>query len=250
MPNQDSRISCIIVDDEASARDVLRIYLSEFIKGVDVLDECKSVPEAVKSIRKYRPQLVFLDIGMPHFSGLELPNFFEEGDMNFQIIFTTAYKEYAVEAFRLSAIDYLLKPVNLQDLQEAIDKCRTYSSIALRHKGLVQNLKNDAEKVLHVKVLNKEHLLPVSDIIMLKASGAYTEIFVEGSEQCVLASRHLKHFAEVLSHFPSFMRCHRSFVVNTQKIKSIQRGTKTLKLESGLEASFNKDWLTAYKENN
>ena len=100
----------IIVDDEESARDVLSALLHRYHSEIEVIDKCTNVEEAVSSIKKYNPELIFLDIEMPRFAGYEILNFFENVD--FKIIFVTAYDQYAIKAFELAALDYLLKPID------------------------------------------------------------------------------------------------------------------------------------------
>ncbi len=104
----------IIIDDEKMARTLLEGMLYEYHKDVEVVDSCKDLPTGVKSIRKHKPDLVFLDIEMPGHSGLELLDFFDEQEVNFSIIFLTAYNQYAINALRLSAVDYLVKPVDVK----------------------------------------------------------------------------------------------------------------------------------------
>lgn len=238
--------TCIIVDDESSARDVLRIYLTEFIEDIKILDECNSVPEAVKSIRKNNPDLIFLDIGMPGYNGLELLDFFEPEEINFQIIFTTAYKEYALQAFRLSAIDYLLKPLALDELQAAVEKSRKAKINAKQYSGLKHNLEDRNDQLLHVKVSNGDHFIKIKDIIMLKGAGSYTEIHYESDNSPLLASRHLKHFEEMLSAQKNIKRSHRSFLVNTQKIRQLDRKNKKIILSNDCESSYSQSKLSEF----
>ena len=114
-------MNAIIIDDEERARLSLRLLIQEFCPEIEILDECKNIPEAVKSIHKHQLNVVFLDIEMPGHSGLELLDFFSEKDVTFSIIFTTAYNNYAIKAFKLSAVDYLLQPINPIELQNAVD---------------------------------------------------------------------------------------------------------------------------------
>ncbi len=113
-------MTAIIIDDEKRARVSLSFLLAEFCTSVTLLAQCENLPEGVKAIRKFKPDLVLLDIEMPGHSGLELLDFFDENEINFKIIFTTAYHEYALQAFKFSAIDYLLKPINPEELAQAI----------------------------------------------------------------------------------------------------------------------------------
>jgi two-component system, LytTR family, response regulator len=112
----------IIVDDEKMARILLQGMLEEFCPEIAVVDTCQDLPNAIKSIHKNKPDLVFLDIEMPGHSGLELLDFLDEDDINFSIIFTTAYNQYAIDAFKLSAIDYILKPIESEELENSVSR--------------------------------------------------------------------------------------------------------------------------------
>lgn len=113
---------CIIIDDEPKARALLEAIIKDYCPQLQLMALCEDLPSGVKAIKKYQPSLVFLDIEMPGHSGLELLDFFNEEEVNFNVIFTTAYDEYAIRAFRFSAIDYLLKPIQHTQLVEAVDR--------------------------------------------------------------------------------------------------------------------------------
>ena len=117
-------MKAIIIDDEKQARVSLSLLLQENCPEIEVADQCENLPQGVKSIRKHRPDVVFLDIEMPGHSGLELLEFFDEKEIEFSIIFTTAYNDFAVQAFKLSALDYLLKPIDMETLEVALGKYR------------------------------------------------------------------------------------------------------------------------------
>ena len=121
------KIRAIIVDDEPNARRALQGLLEENFSQVEVVADCKNVPEAVKTINKLKPDLVFLDIAMPGYSGFELLDFFDEQHLNFKIIFVTAYSEHSLRAFETSAVDYILKPVDLGRFNKAVDKAKQIS---------------------------------------------------------------------------------------------------------------------------
>src|SRR5574344_1957550 len=110
----------ILIDDEKRARMNLSILLDENCPQIEIVAECENLPEGIKAIRRLKPDVVFLDIEMPGHSGLELLDFFDEHEVDFSIVFTTAYNEYAIQAFKLSAVDYLLKPINPDELVRAV----------------------------------------------------------------------------------------------------------------------------------
>ena len=126
-------IQAIIVDDEQSARDILTNLLARFCPQVEVLGAYSNVPAAAAAIKELKPQLAFLDIEMPNYSGFEIVDFFHE--VNFEMVFVTAYDQHAIKAFEVSAVDYLLKPIDIERLQSAVEKVqkRVGQSRAVNH---------------------------------------------------------------------------------------------------------------------
>jgi two-component system LytT family response regulator len=214
----------IIVDDESKSRQILQHMIETYCPNLDCCATAENVAEAVRHIKKFNPDLVFLDIDMPGISGLQLLDFFNPEEITFSIIFVTAYSEYAVEAFRLSAIDYLLKPVQIEHLTEAVEKA--VQSGKKQRSASVESLKiNLTENTSFYKIA-----VPVSDgllfvntqtIMYLKASGAYCEFHLaDGSS--ILVSKNLKEFEKLLT-LSHFVRPHRSYIVNLQFLKQLQR---------------------------
>ncbi len=207
-------IKAIIIDDEARARSLLRKMLTEYCADIEVAADCEDLPNGVKAIRKLKPDLVFLDIEMPGHSGLELLDFFDENEINFSIIFITAYNNYAIKAFKLSAVDYLLKPVEPNDLENAIERFRRKNT---RDKNsiatLKENLKEDGLDKIAVPDSNSIKFLQLDDILYFKADNTYTEIFFADNNKLVI-SRTLKNMEDTLSGTPQFFRCHKSYIVN------------------------------------
>ncbi|MBC7862973.1 MAG: response regulator transcription factor [Bacteroidia bacterium] len=214
----------IIIDDELRARKLLSGILGEYAKNILVAEECGDLPSGVKAIRKHKPDVVFLDIEMPGHSGLELLDFFNEDEINFEIIFTTAYNQYAIQAFKLSAIDYLLKPIDTDELQNAIARFeKKKNTAAPNFSALKENLKNKDTNKIAVPTGNSFRFISLSDILYLKADSSYTEIyFIDGTK--LIVSRTLKNFEEALDTSVAFFRCHKSYLVNpvyiTEYIKS------------------------------
>jgi two-component system, LytTR family, response regulator len=214
-------IKSIIIDDEPKARKLLSTILHDYCSDVEVLAECEDLPNGIKAIKKHKPDLVFLDIEMPGHSGLELLDFFNEDEIDFAIIFTTAYNEYALQAFRFSAIDYLLKPLQHDALKEAIEryKKRNRQLNNEQYKNLKDSFqtKNWEEKRIIIPTGQTQKFIKPTEIIMIKGDGAYSEIhFTDGTK--ILASRNLKHFEETLQGIPFFFRSHKSYLVNLQQI--------------------------------
>lgn len=209
-------MKAIIIDDEKMARTLLNGYVQEFCADVEVVEMCADLPSGVKAIRKHQPDIVFLDIEMPGHSGLELLDFFDEKEANFSIIFITAYNQYAIQAFKLSAVDYLLKPVEPSELAQAVNRCRQQKEKS-DFQLLKENLTPQSKRKIAIAMSNSIKYVALDSIMFLKADGAYTEIILSDDSK-LIASRGLKHFDETLSDVPSFFRCHKSYLINTEFI--------------------------------
>ncbi len=213
-------IRAIIIDDEPMARQLLQGILDEHCAEITLIDLCSNLPEGVKSIHKNAPDLVFLDIEMPGHSGLELLDFFNPQDVHFSIIFTTAYNQYAVKAFKLSAIDYILKPIDPESVVEAVQRYRHQQDRRTNYSVLKENLSIDqTNKKLAIHGVNTIHFIPLDTISYFKADGSYTHVVLTNGTK-ILSSRSLKHFEQTLEEQVSFMRCHKSFIVNLNDISA------------------------------
>lgn len=213
-------MKAIIIDDEKRARVSLSLLLQEYCPDVEVAAECENLSEGVKAIRKHNPEVVLLDIEMPGHSGLELLDFFDEKEVNFGIIFTTAYNEYAIQAFKLSAVDYLLKPIVPEELVSAIARVEKQKNI--QFKALVENIQNETFEKIAVPSGNSLILLKISDIIYIKGEGAYSEIYMSDKSKHMV-SRNLKNFEEILLKDKRFLRTHKSYIVNFDEVVSYNK---------------------------
>lgn len=212
----------IIIDDEEMARVLLHQMLVEYCPQVETVGVCADLPEGVKAIRRHKPDLVFLDIEMPGYSGLELLEFFNEDEVDFSIVFVTAYNNYAIQAFKLSAVDYLLKPIEIDDLIQAI-KLFEQNRRSINLDVLKHNLKPNSVKKIALSTLNQIYFVKLDDIMFLKADGAYTKVYLNDGKE-ILVSKGLKTFETVLLENEDFDRCHKSYIVNltyvTQYLKA------------------------------
>jgi two-component system LytT family response regulator len=237
-------MKAIIIDDERKARNVLRILVEENCPKITQIFEAEDLLSGVAIIEKEEPNIVFLDIEMPEHSGLEILNFIEKDVVNFEIIFTTAYSEYAIQAFQLSAIDYLLKPVRPSQVKAAVDK-----AISLIGKSQISTKLEELKKSLNATNFEKIGL-PVADgikfvnfneIIMMEADGMYTKI-ATSTEAEILISKPLKHFVDLLQNIPVFYKPHRSYLVN---LKYIQKYVKSdggyILMDNGKSVSISKE---------
>jgi two-component system LytT family response regulator len=238
---EESKIKAIIVDDEGRARRILESFITEYCPEISLVAIVEDVPQAVKAIKKYEPELVFLDIEMPGYNGFQLLEFFEE--VNFEIIFTTAYSEFALKAFQVSAIDYLLKPIQIDQLVNSIakyKKIRTNSLIKERIKTLQSNLNEKKINKIVVPLSEGSLFLELSDIVYLKAEGSYVNFYLKDGTK-ILASKNIKDFEQQLSDKEGFFRVHRSYLINTIFITSISADHHTAILQQQTEIAIARD---------
>lgn len=214
-------MKALIIDDEKKARQVLQILVEENCPKITTILQADNLMSGVELIKQEAPNIVFLDIEMPEHSGLEILNFIEKEVHNFEIIFTTAYSEYAIQAFQLSAIDYLLKPVRPSQVKDAVDKAIKFlgnSQINKRLTELKSSLEDANFKKIGLPNSNGIKFVNFTDIIMLEADGMYTNVTTL-SEGDILVSKPLKFFVDLLQNIKMFYRPHRSFLINLAFIK-------------------------------
>ncbi|MBN2237773.1 MAG: response regulator transcription factor [Bacteroidales bacterium] len=216
-------IRTIIVDDEIRAREtihaMLEIYCSE---AVEVIGEAKNVASGIEIIKKLKPDLVLLDIKMPDGLGFDL--LARYGNIDFKVIFITAFEEYAIQAFKFSAIDYILKPIEPDELIKAINRVKdlvrvtTPNSMDLQFETFMANMQNNSgeEKKLVLKTTENIHVIPINEIVALSSDRNYTRFyFLERPN--IIVSKTLKEFENMLVDY-GFMRVHRSHVINLKYI--------------------------------
>lgn len=243
-----NKIQAIIIDDEARARNTLSTLLKEYHPQVDIVASCANVPDGVLAINQKRPQLVFLDIEMPEYNGFELLSFFREID--FQVIFVTAYNEYAIKAFEVSAVDYLLKPVDIDKLKSAIAKVEEkLNSFDMQNKleVLKDSFKTGQFNRIALPVSEGLLFIEVPDIVFLEAEGSYTNVWLRNGSK-ILVSKKLKFFEEILDARPNFFRSHRSFIVNINFLKKYNKNESSLTLDNGKTAYISRDRKAEFEE--
>lgn len=217
-------LKSIIVDDEYKSRENMRILLEDFCDSVKVCALCQNVEEGIQAIKEFKPEIVFLDIQMQRETGFDLLTRIK--DVNFEVVFTTAHAEYAIKAFKFSAIDYLLKPIDIEELKRSIAKVnqKLHDNISTRLEHLVQNLRNTSSENYKLALPTAEGLffVRVTDILYCEASSNYTEI-VTGDGKKHIVSRTLKEYDDMLSDH-NFYRIHNSYLINLNAIKKYVRG--------------------------
>ncbi len=216
-------IRSIIIDDENHCTRALLADLQLHCQGVEVLDVCHSGKEGIISIRKFEPDLVFLDVEMPWMNGFEMLELL--GDIRFSIIFTTAHDEFAAKAFRISAVDYLLKPIDSNDLKAAIQKVekKMDEGSSLQHiTNLLRNIHQPGtDQKIALPQREGYEFVDVSSIMYLAAEGAYTKVFIKDKKP-MLVSRTLGDVEELLPP-DLFQRIHHSTVINITSITQFLR---------------------------
>jgi two-component system LytT family response regulator len=234
-------IRAIIIDDEERARDGLSSIIKEYCKDVLIVDTSSNVPDGVIAINKHKPDVVFLDIEMPDYNGFELFSFFNE--INFDIIFVTAYSQYAIKAFEVSAIDYLLKPVDIEALQKSLEKVRTkQTQVALQKRLELLKENFTADEIHKIALPMGDGLLFVEmkDIVLFEADGAYTNLYMNNGSK-ILVSKRLKFFEDILQNRTNFFRPHRSHLININYIKKYIKGDNQIVMDNLVELSLSRD---------
>lgn len=238
-------IKAIIIDDSAQARKLLRLMLQEIAPEITLLAEAEDVAEGLDAVKLHLPDVLFLDIEMPEKSGLELAEELIAQGIDCEIVFTTAYNEYAIKAFRLSAIDYLLKPIAESQLAETVNRIKErimQRQAQNRLNALTQNLTTtNAEAVLAVPIHNGYEYISLADIEYLEADGSYVHIFMVDKKQKT-ASKNLKYFEQLLANCHHFLRVHRSFIINLHNMASFSKaGRGTITMKNGKEIDLARD---------
>jgi len=214
----------IIVDDELKSRECLKILLEDFCEGVEVVALCQNVDEAIEAIQRLHPDVVFLDIQLQRETGFDLLTRLKHFDFN--VIFTTAYSEYAIKAFKFSAIDYLLKPIDIEELKRSLSKLekKMGNSITERLQQLMQNMRSESAGNFKLALPTMDGLIfvKVKNVLYCEASSNYTEITMEDNKKYIV-SRTLKEYEDLLGD-QDFFRVHHSTLINLNAIKKYVRG--------------------------
>jgi two-component system LytT family response regulator len=214
----------IIIDDEFKSREVLKSLIEKFCEDIEVSATCHNGDAAIEAIDKFKPDVIFLDIQLQSETGFEILQRLDKTD--FEIIFTTAYSEFAIKAFNFSAIDYLLKPIDIELLRKAVEKARKriVGSISQRVAQLAENIRGNSFKNTRLAIPSTDGLVfvNVGEIIYCEASGNYTNIYLDDNRKFIV-SRTLKDYEELLEE-QDFFRIHNSHLINLNAIKKYIRG--------------------------
>ena len=228
-------MKAVIIEDEERSRMVLENLLQTYCPEVEVLGMADSVNEGVDVIAKHQPDIVFLDVQINGGTGFDVLDRLK--GQNPSVIFTTAYDQYALKAFKFSAIDYLLKPIDIEELKTAVRKASTTTSQdedKYKIQNLLSNLKNPNEDpVLLVSTLEAVEFIRIKDIIRCEASGAYTQLHLRDRKP-VMVSKIIKDFEFLLQDY-GFYRVHQSHLINLKEVQKFVKSENFLQMRDGAQ---------------
>ncbi len=236
-------LKVLIIDDETKSRETIKDMLEIFCHGIDVIAQADSVKTGISAIKQYNPDLVLLDIRMPDGTGFDLLR--QIGPVNFKLIFITAYEEYAIKAFKFSALDYILKPIDPVELIEAIDKSKkmiTNDSLNIQLNSFLSNIDASSKetKKIALKSMDSINLVEVNEIVRCESNGNYTSFHMTDGEEIVV-SKTMKEFADILDDH-DFFRVHQSHIINLRHLKCFIKNEDTciMRDNSKVPVSFRK----------
>ena len=219
-------INAIIIDDEKYCVEVLEELLTAHCSMINICATCQSGEEGIACINQHQPDLIFLDIEMPRMNGFDMLK--RLLPFHFDVIFTTAYDNYAIRAFKYSALDYLLKPIDVEDLKAAVDKYlhpKTQRNYAAQLDLLIENIKHLNPSLIHriaIPTVQGLMMLPINDIIYCEANSSYTIIHLIKKEK-VVSAKTLKEYEELLE-VHNFFRVHNSHLINLNFVQKYVKG--------------------------
>jgi two-component system LytT family response regulator len=221
----------VIVDDEQDAIESIKLILSENFDNIEVVATAQSVDDARRAILTSQPDIVFLDIEMPGGSGFEVL----EGisDRNFHVIFVTAYNQYAIKAFKYSAIDYILKPIDIDEFVNAVCKVKNHNSVQVEDKInlLLENVKTTKPDKIALSTSESIEFVKIAEIVQILAEGSYSTLKLLDQSELVV-SKNLGEFESLLEDHP-FYRPHQSHLINLLHVKKITRQGNEIVMDDG-----------------
>lgn len=234
-------IRCVIVEDEEMARQVLKSLLAQYCPDVMICAEADDITSGQEMIEAFRPDLVFLDIEMPGGSGFKLLNNIK--DVDFEVVFITAYEQFAIKAIRHDALDYLLKPVDPKELVAAVEKVKDTKykkTLKRQYDTLLKNIDPEqlVVKKISISTSDKIHLIEVDDIIRCESDNYYTIIYFKDGTS-LLVSKTLKEMEQKLEEY-DFVRTHKSHLVNMRCIMNFIKDEMMVVMTDGVKVPVSK----------
>ncbi len=243
------KIQALIVDDEEDVIQNLSFLINRYCPELSISGTARSVTEAIEKINDLGPQLVFLDIHLPGSSGFDLLDRIPQKD--FELIFVTSYSQHAIRAFKYSAVDYLLKPVDIEELtiavKKAIERIQSGELRFANHQLLGENLSKKIPSRLAVNTMEGIQVIKIADILSIEADGSYSTIYIKGDKRLVI-SKNLKEFQELLND-QEFFRVHNSHIVNIEHVLSVwKKEGGTIVLSDGREIPVSRRRRTLFED--
>ncbi|MCD4794332.1 MAG: LytTR family DNA-binding domain-containing protein [Bacteroidales bacterium] len=239
----------VIIDDELKSIELVSDFLKEFCSAVNIAGTASNAKTGLEEINTKNPDLVILDVEMPDMDGFQLLKCLP--DINFDIIFISAYNDYAVKAFKVCAVDYLLKPINPEELVKAINKVqekrKTKKYTDISYRKLFETFEKQQTQKIIIPTKEKNHFIKVDDIIHVEAQGNYSMIFLS-EDNSMLISKSIKEFEEYLCS-PLFFRIHKSYLINLEYVKNFSyKDGGTIEMESGKKLSVSRRKKEAFRD--
>lgn len=219
-------IKTVIVDDEIASQEVIKELASKFNPELEIVGCADDTFEAEKLIELHKPDLLLLDIEMPRRSGISFLQQYPNPEFN--VIFITAFNSYAIEALKLSALDYLLKPIDIEEFASAISKVYEKRKTAERLANLSYNLNNDNKKIA-LSQADAIDFVYLGEILYCIADGSYTEFYLSNGK-VITTSKPIGYYSNVLNA-PDFFRCHKSYIIRVDKITRYERNGVAILLD-------------------
>lgn len=218
------KLKTIVIDDEPNAVDFISTIISEYCPDLEITGKAYDVPEGIRLINEKKPDLVFLDVEMPNGTGFDLLTHFPE--KNFDVVFITAFNHYAIKAIKFSAVDYILKPINITEFIESVKKVvgkrsENKSQNNENFKTLIENLRSGSPSRLAIPTADGMEYLNPKEIIRIEADRSYSWFYLTANRK-ILVSKHLKEFQDILDE-RSFFRPHNSFLINLKYVRKYVR---------------------------
>ncbi|WP_258103595.1 LytTR family DNA-binding domain-containing protein [Marinoscillum sp. MHG1-6] len=211
-------LRALIIEDEKHSRETLKNLLRDYCDGVEVVGEADSVPSGIELINHIPADVVFLDIELQSGTGFDILKRIQ--NISFETIFTTAFEQYAIQAIKMSSLDYLLKPISIDELQAAVEKCKTKNNqqYSKQLDVLMQRLSNEnKDKNICLSTAEGMEFIKENEILFCKANGSYTDFRLKNGRN-ILVSKHLKEYEDLLPS-DNFMRVHNSYLINLTGVK-------------------------------
>lgn len=245
-------LKTIIIDDEVKAIETLEMLLTNYCDGIEIIGTASSSDEALKLIKNSEPNLVFLDIEMPNKTGFELIS--NLGVFHFSLVFVTAYNQYAIKAFDLSAIDYLLKPVPIERLKKTINRVKTrnaFKSDFNSYKVLSNQFKSGKLTSITIPYKDRHVVVKFENLIGIEANQAYTSLVCindSGELKSYTYSKNLSYFENLLTKNLGFFRCHRSWIINLKHVRALNKKGFEAQTINGLTIPISRRKIKAFSE--